>query len=424
LINKKFKRFLTTDLYKSSVSNGIANGVQLLVGIVSNKVVAVIIGPSGIAFVAHFNNLIQMVSGFVAMGMPVAVTKYVAEYGEDEEAQKRLFGTAFYLSMASLVICISFILVQHFYFLGKIFKGEQYQRLFLISAPVFICFVFNGLITSLINGRKKFQLLAITNIISSLIGAAIMCIGVYYWGVIGACYATLLNALAMFIVYTLFIYCDKIVITFKYFTSFDPLYIRNLLKYFLMALSGIYASYMIFEIRGYLIKQFSLDDAGYWQAIVRISDHYLAFITSTLGIYYLPRLSEIKDDKEIKRELYKGFIFILPIVVFSSVVIYFLRDFIIYLLFAPSFYPMRDLFLFQMLGNVLKIASWLLSYLMLAKAMTRLFIVTEIVFSSSFLLLTIILTDNFGLVGVTYSYFVNYLIYLIVMIFIFRKYIF
>lgn len=81
---------------------------------------------------------------------------------------------------------------------------------------------------------------------------------------------------------------------------------------------------------------------------------------------------------------------------------------------------MLELFKWQLIGDVIKIASWLLGYLMLAKAMTKVFVITEIIFGIIFALLSVIFLNSFGLVGVTYAFALNYTLYLIVMSFIFR----
>ena len=70
---------------------------------------------------------------------------------------------------------------------------------------------------------------------------------------------------------------------------------------------------------------------------------------------------------------------------------------------------------------MIKIASWLLGYLLVAKAMAKVFIYTEILFSVLFLVFSVIFVDIFGLVGITYAYSLNYFLHLIMMIFIFRK---
>lgn len=61
---------------------------------------------------------------------------------------------------------------------------------------------------------------------------------------------------------------------------------------------------------------------------------------------------------------------------------------------------MRDLFFWQMIGDSLKIGSWILAYLMLSKAMTKLFVTTEITFALTSIALTYICTHFFGFEGV------------------------
>jgi PST family polysaccharide transporter len=71
---------------------------------------------------------------------------------------------------------------------------------------------------------------------------------------------------------------------------------------------------------------------------------------------------------------------------------------------------------------VIKIASFMLSYLMLAKAMTRLFVVSECVFALSYLALVYMFTERFGLIGAMYAFAANYLLYLAFNIVVARRY--
>ena len=144
-------------------------------------------------------------------------------------------------------------------------------------------------------------------------------------------------------------------------------------------------------------------------------------ITTTLSIYYLPRLSEIKEKADLRNELLAGYKLILPIVILMAIAIYSLKDVIILVLFTNEFIPMSSLFAWQLVGDVIKMMSWLLSYIMLAKAMTREFIFTELVFSVSFVGLSIWFINVFDLIGVTYAFALNYLLYLIAVYFLVRK---
>ena len=196
----------------------------------------------------------------------------------------------------------------------------------------------------------------------------------------------------------------------------------KLSKYSLMAITSATAAPVSFLIiRNHIGENLGWDSAGYWQGIWYISTMYLMLVTTTLGVYYLPRLSEIQDNKELRKEIFSGYKIIMPIVIVASLVIFLLKEYVVLIAFSKNFMPMIDLFAWQLIGDVIKIASWLLAYLMLAKAMTKTYISLEILGSLSFVLLSIYFVDNYGLVGITYAYALNYFLYMFVMIYIFRK---
>jgi PST family polysaccharide transporter len=112
----------------------------------------------------------------------------------------------------------------------------------------------------------------------------------------------------------------------------------------------------------------------------------------------------------------------MPIVMVAALCIYVARELVIRILFTEEFTPMLGLFRWMLIGDVVKLASWLVAYLMLAKAMTYAFIGTEVAFSASFVILSIGLTDRFGLVGVTYAHALNYSIYLLAVAVLTRRF--
>lgn len=83
---------------------------------------------------------------------------------------------------------------------------------------------------------------------------------------------------------------------------------------------------------------------------------------------------------------------------------------------------MAELFLYQLIGDVIKIAAWLLGYIMVAKAITKLFIFSEIFFVWSFVGFVVLFVNMYGLIGVTIAFLVNYLIYMIFLYFSLRRY--
>ena len=207
-----------------------------------------------------------------------------------------------------------------------------------------------------------------------------------------------------------------------YKEKYDNLVTKQYFGYSLMTLTTLAllpVSQLI--LRGYVISEISATDAGIWEGMNRVSGTYLSVITTALSIYYLPRLSEISNNIDLRKEIFKCYKFIIPMLLLMGVSIYVARYFIIWLLFTPDFLSMESLFIWQLLGDLFKISSWLLSFIMVAKAQTKMFITTEIVFNLMYLLLCFICMKYNGVVGLTQGYLINYILYLAAMSILYRK---
>jgi len=390
-------------------------------GLILVKIIAIYVGPSGLAFIGQFQNFLSILMRFATGAINSGVVKYTAEFNEDEHAKQKLWSTAIRISLGATFFVFLILITFHNYLSTLFFKTDEYGSIFLIFAVTLVFFVLNSLLLAILNGQKEIKKLITVSIISSFLGLLLTGGLTYLFGLYGALVSYVTGQGIVFFVTLGFVFKSQW-FNIKLFTDkIDKNYLKKLGKYTAMAITSaltVPISHII--IRNYIGESLSWDDAGYWDAIWRISGVYLMVVTTTLGIYYLPRLSEIKDKAELRKEIFYGYKIILPIVVVMAIGIYFLRDVAISILFTKEFLPMRELFFYQLLGDVFKIASWLLGFIMVAKAMTRMFIITEIIFSVSFVLFSILLVNKFGIIGVTMAFAVNYFLYLITMIFIFK----
>jgi PST family polysaccharide transporter len=202
-------------------------------------------------------------------------------------------------------------------------------------------------------------------------------------------------------------------------SKFDKIKAIQYLRFALMTLVSAFTvpvSQLI--IRGYLINSFSLQEAGWWEGINRLSGMYLMIITSSFGVYYLPKLSELTHGSDIRREIKTAYKVIIPCLLIGLPCVYFGRFFIIRVLFSEEFYGMAGLFLWQLIGDFLKISSWLIAYLMVAKSMTRMFVLMEIIFSMTYVILALSLSRILGLQGFFLGYSINYVLYFVIIYFI------
>lgn len=399
-------------LVKTSLLSLIATFFKMLSGLVINKAVSVYIGPTGLAVIGQFQNFTQLVLIAAQGAINSGVVKYTAEYGRKSEKLPLLLSTAVRISLtaSTLVGCI-LVLFSNFFSL-KILDNIQYQFIFILFGFTIVLFVLNSLLLSIINGLKEIRSFIKINIIQSLYSLVFTSLLIYFFSLKGALIALATNQSIIFFI-TLFMLRKHQIIKWENFTShFDKNISKNLFSYSAMAItSAIMVPTSQFVIRDYIGTTQGLDQAGYWQGVWYISTTYLMVVTTALSTYYLPRLSEITSKHELKKEIIQGYKILLPIVITCGLIIYLLRDFIINLLFTDSFSSMKPLFTWQIIGDTFKIASWLLAYIMLAKAMTKTFIITEILFSITFVIFSYYFIKTEGTIGATYAYCLNYMIY-------------
>lgn len=409
---------------KTSILSGISTIIRLFSGIIINKIVALYVGPAGIALVGQFQSIFGLIMNFGNGAINSGVTKYIAEYHDDSQKRNQVIS-------ASLIITVCFsILIGMIVFLCSeflsniILKSREYQSVFKVLGSVLIFISLNSFLLSLLNGLKKIKLFIFVNILSSLLSLGITSFLTIRYHLNGALFSTVIvQGIVFFItIFALFKLKD---FKFKFEFKVSKDVYKKMFSFSLMSIISVIAVQLsqIF-IRNHLINEFSAEQAGYWQSVWKISEMYLLVLTTAFSTYYLPKLSELKSNMELRKEILSGYKIIIPFVFLSTALIFIFRDFIIWILFTPEFKEMRSLFLFQLVGDFLKMASWTLAFLMIAKAMTKIYILTEIIFASSFYIFTIAFTNQFGLIGVTYAYALNYLCYLIVMIYVFKEVIF
>jgi PST family polysaccharide transporter len=143
-----------------------------------------------------------------------------------------------------------------------------------------------------------------------------------------------------------------------------------------------------------------------------------------LGVYYLPKLSSLSDRSEIRREIWNGYRLMVPLLIIGLTGVYLLRQPIVLLLYSGQFSRTADLFPAMLVGDFLKMMSWLVAYLQLAKAKVKMFVITQVLFSATSYVLSVWLINAMGLEGAVWANAVNYGLYTLVMCYLLRDYLF
>lgn len=406
---------------RTSLLNAIAVLMKMLTLLGINKVLAVYVGPGGYAAIGQFQNAVQMITTFASGAINTGVTKYTAEFKADAAAQHRVWRTAGTIAFSGSLIFSILIMIFSGALAALFLKDESYNSIFIWFGGTLVFFTFNTLLLAILNGKKEIGRYVLASIAGSLFSILVTTVMSIYYGLRGALLAlAVYQSLSFFV--TLFICFRTSWFKLSYIVGrVDRKTAINLSKFTLMALSSALCmpiSHIL--VRNHLGVTFGWESAGYWEGMWRLSSASLMLATTTLSVYYLPRLSELEDAKFIKAEILKVYKLIFPVAVVCGLVMYLLRDFIISVLFTSDFLPMRDLFGWQMIGDILKIASWVLGYVVAAKAYWRVFIISEILFALLFYVLVISLSV-LGLKSAVVAHAIAYGIYLVFMFLVLKK---
>jgi PST family polysaccharide transporter len=185
--------------------------------------------------------------------------------------------------------------------------------------------------------------------------------------------------------------------------------------------SSVLGPLVFLAIRQNVIEVVGLEQAGFWETITRISTYYIMFVSTILSVYFFPKLAAAKNNQETKNIFWSFYRNILPLFVVALIVIYFARFFIIKLLFTDEFLPVTTLFFWQLVGDVVKVASLILGYQFYAKKMTKAFIISELASLAVLYFSSIYLIKFFGVQGIVMAQAFDNLIYLLVLGVYFRK---
>lgn len=417
----KIKKVLTSDLVKVFSFTGLSTLIKLITSYITVKVVASVIGPAGVALVGQLQNFTAIFTTIGAGGINNGIVKYVSEYKENESELKKYLKNGFKLTTFFSLISGLFLIIFSVYLSKWILFEKKYYYLFILFGVSLVLLSFNNFFLSVLNGFKEFKIFVTINIFTNIVSLLFTIILVWFYDLQGALIALVTYQGIIFFI-TLFYLKEKKWFSKELWGSWDEIIIKKYLSFSLMALvTAMTVPVSQLLIRGYIIKEFSITEAGFWEGVNRISAMYLMFVTTSFSVYYLPKLSEIKDDKLLRQEILKTYKIITPVIFITLLLIYFLKDMVINILFTKEFYPMKGLFLWQLIGDFFKIMSWLLAFVMVAKSMTKTYITTEIVFSVLLVVLSYYFINQNGVVGATQSYCINYIIYFGAMIFIFKN---
>ena len=407
-------------LLKTSYLSAILTIIRIAVGFITNKVIAIYLGPSGLALAGQLINFINLILNISGNAFTTASTKYISEYKDNELYLKTFMSTLFKMTLILSLIVSILINIYSCEITLKVLGNKDFEyiiKIFSITIPVFLL---NSFALAILNAYRKLKIFIIINILISLFSMFLVVLLTTQYLIEGTLLSYILVQYAILVLTFLFIKKEVWFNIAFIKETIDVTALKKIGKFSLITLTSVsLSSITLLIVRDYLSEKYSIDVAGYWQGIWSLSQVSLSIIATSLSIYLLPTLSAQNNKSIILKELKKSYLLMVPFAIFISVFMIIFKEHITIILFSKDFEPMNELFFWQFIGSVFKVGAWIIGYYVAAKAMVKTAISTEFFVAIIFITSLIFLTDAFGFVGSALSYALTSLIHFILMMFIF-----
>lgn len=418
-----FKNIIQTTLFKIFSLNSLSVLLKIAVGLVTSKLLAVFVGPSGMALVGNLRNFMTSIESISTLGFQNGIVKYVAEADKDKLQISKIFATVFY-SLVLVALVLSGVL---FFFAtswsDRIFTASHdYSLVFKVLALTLPWHAISIFMVSILNGLGLFKRVIWITIIGNGIGLLVSIFLIVFFETMGALMAIVIAPALLFFV-SFYLINNEIsfwkTIRLQYF---DFGILKNLSSYSVMALvSSVLGPLVFLAIRNNMILTLGLDQTGYWETMSRISSYYMLFVSTILAVYFLPKLAKAQSYAETKTIFWSYYKTMIPIFCFGFFVLYSLRFFVVELLFSKAFLPVTTLFFWQLMGDFVKVGFLILGVQFFAKKLTLAFVISEISSLAFLYFLSIYLIRIYGITGALMAQFLDHLVYLIALLIYFRK---
>ena len=357
-------------------------GLNILVSIVRNKLVALLLGPDGMGLISLFNSTVKLVSDSTNLGISMSAVKNISE-AYDSDDSSRLNHTICIVSFWSLIVAVLGMLLMLTLspLLSKLtFSYGGLTIHYICLSPVVAFIAITGGESAILKGTRHLSGLAFASVLN-VMGAFLVSVPLYYLFGMSAIVPTLL-LLALV----------QMVITLSYSLRFYPLsfsYDRILLKEgagmvrlgvaFVMA--GILGSGAEFVIRTFLNIVGSTSDVGLYNAGYMMTMTYAGLVFSAMESDYFPRLSAVGDsvlklNETVNRQVEVTLLLISPMLVAFMISLPILLP----LLYSGMFMPALGMIQVMTLALYARALTLPIEYVTLAKGDSRSYLFLEAIY--------------------------------------------
>lgn len=381
---------------------GSVQGLNIAIGIVRTKLVALLLGPNGMGITALYNSAVNMMQNAVNLGLDKSGVPGVSQAFESgdgaqlRDALKVLRTWYMTTALLGIVVCIMFSWLLSLFAFGDFSRTLHFMTL----SPVASLLIIAGGETAILKATHRLKRVAALSLWNVLLALVISIPLFYVWGAHAIIPSIILCATMQALVTIAYSYS-----AYRPEMSFNMATMRAGVRLVRTGMLFVVASCMTsgaeFLIRAFFNTHGSDTIVGLYNIGYMISVTYAGIVFAAVDSEYYPRLSRIATDNPdklnatVRRQVLMLLMFIVPMVA----VLELLLPWIVPLLFSSKFVDAIPMTQVALLSVVFRAVYLPIGYVPLSRNDGRTFVVME---SCSAVALLVMVTAGFvwdGLIG-------------------------
>ena len=398
-------------ILKSSALIGGSSAVNIAIGIIRTKALAVLLGPAGFGLMGVYGSIIDLAQSIAGMGINSSGVRQIAAATGSGDTN-RIARTVVVLRRTSIVLGIvgAILLAALSWQISDITFGTQERAatMALLSFAVLFRLISAGQ-GALLQGMRHISDLAKMNMLGTAFGAIASVVFVYFWHEDGVVLA--LIAIAGMSVLTSWWYSRKVQVKSPVMTTAEMTEeTSTLLKLgFAFMASGLFTLGAAYAGRMMVIRMVDLEAAGYYQAAWTLGGLYVGFILQAMGADFYPRLTAAAHDHAVCNRLVNEQTQISLLLAGPGVLATLVfAPFVASVFYSAEFHAAVDVLRWICLGIALRVVSWPMGFIIIAKGEQTIYFLAELAWAVVNVGLSWLCIKSLGLTGAGVAFFVSY----------------
>jgi antigen flippase len=399
-------------ILKSSALVGGSSVLNIAIGIIRTKLMAIFLGPAGFGLFGLYGSIGTFTQTLSGMGINSSGVRQIAEAAVSDNT-KRIAETAIVLRRISVFLGVlgAILLAVFSHQISTLTFGtnQHASAISVLSIAVFLNLVSAGQ-GALIQGMRRIEDLAKMSVIGAASATLISVPLVYLFhdrGVVPA-----LVAIAATTVATSWWYSRKInVRASSIMVSVVMRETATLLKLgFAFMSSGLMTMGIAYVVRITVLRKVGFEAAGLYQSAWTLGGLYVGFILQAMGADFYPRLTasaknNVECNRLVNEQALVGLLLAGPGVITTLT----FAPLVISLFYSPKFGAAVGILRWICLGTILQVISWPMGFIIVAKARQAIFIGCELAWTLVSMVLAWVCIKDFGLDGAGIAFFGSYI---------------